>query len=264
MAKQILTDLDLVSTARVTNMGAPVGLDDAVRLRDLNSAVEGLAWKDSARVASVANINLAAPGANVDGVALSVNDRVLVKDQAAPTENGIYIFNGAATPMTRAPDASVGAELVNATLTIDEGTTNAATTWRQTAVNITLGVTSIAFAAFGASSPPASETTAGIAELATQAEVDTGTDDARIVTPLKLANWAGRLRKYATNVGDASNTTYTITHNLNSRDVVVEVFRNSGGYDSVQCDVERSSVNAVVLTFLTAPALNAYRVVVSG
>ena len=35
--------------------------------------------------------------------------------------------------------------------------------------------------------PPASETVKGVAEIATQAEVDAGTDDERIVTPLKLA-----------------------------------------------------------------------------
>ena len=39
--------------------------------------------------------------------------------------------------------------------------------------------------------PPASESVAGIAELATQGETDTGTDDLRIVTPLKLANASG-------------------------------------------------------------------------
>lgn len=42
-------------------------------------------------------------------------------------------------------------------------------------------------------SDPASETTAGIAELATQAETDAGTDDARIVTPLKLASFPAML-----------------------------------------------------------------------
>ncbi len=39
--------------------------------------------------------------------------------------------------------------------------------------------------------PPATEGQAGIAEIATQAETDTGTDDTRIVTPLKLANFVG-------------------------------------------------------------------------
>lgn len=38
------------------------------------------------------------------------------------------------------------------------------------------------------SESPASESVAGVAELATQTEVDTGSDDARIVTPAKLAN----------------------------------------------------------------------------
>lgn len=39
--------------------------------------------------------------------------------------------------------------------------------------------------------PAASETVAGVAELATQAEVDTGTDAERIVTPATLAAWSG-------------------------------------------------------------------------
>lgn len=37
----------------------------------------------------------------------------------------------------------------------------------------------------------ASETAAGIGEIATQTETNTGTDDARFVTPLKLENWTG-------------------------------------------------------------------------
>lgn len=46
----------------------------------------------------------------------------------------------------------------------------------------------------GGGGSPASETVAGIAELATQAETNTGTDDERIVTPLKLQT---RLAAYA-------------------------------------------------------------------
>jgi len=94
--------------------------------------------------------------------------------------------------------------------------------------------------------------------------VDAGTDDTRIVTPLKLNNLAGRVRKASTNIGDGSATTFTVTHNLNSRDVIVCVFPNSGQYDDVEVDVQRTSVNAVTLVFATAPATNAYRVVVIG
>ncbi len=42
-----------------------------------------------------------------------------------------------------------------------------------------------------AGTPDATETTKGKAEIATQSETDTGTDDTRIVTPLKLANYSG-------------------------------------------------------------------------
>jgi hypothetical protein len=63
------------------------------------------------------------------------------------------------------------------------------------------------------------------------------------------------------NVGDGTNTAYTITHNLNSRDVIVQVYDNAT-YDTVFVDTTRSTVNTVVLTFATAPASNAYRAVI--
>ncbi len=128
----------------------------------------------------------------------------------------------------------------------------------------TIGTTAVTWIPFGTSSPAASEVTAGVAELATQAEVDAGTDDTRIVTPLKLNNLAGRVRKVSANIGDGSATTFTVTHNLNSRDVIVRVFPNSGQFDDVEADVQRTSVNAVALVFATAPATNAYRVVAIG
>ena len=63
------------------------------------------------------------------------------------------------------------------------------------------------------------------------------------------------------NVGDGTNTSYAITHNLNSRDVIVQVYDNTT-YDTIFVDTVRTSVNVVTLTFATAPASNAYRVVI--
>jgi hypothetical protein len=97
--------------------------------------------------------------------------------------------------------------------------------------------------------------------LATQGETDTGTDDLRIVTPLKLATWASRPKRYSASIGDAAATQYTVTHNLNTLDCVVQVFLNSTGA-SVLVDILRTGVNAVRVDFAVAPALNAYRVVV--
>src|SRR5688500_14299535 len=102
----VLTDLDLNSVGTVTGLKAPVAASDAVRLTDLQAAVEGIAWKDSVVAASTANVTVANPGTAVfDGVTLTSGDRLLLKDQTAPEENGIYIFNGSGTALTRALDA---------------------------------------------------------------------------------------------------------------------------------------------------------------
>ena len=263
MARKFFTDIDMQSVSKITNLPAATADGDAVRFSQLNAAIEGLAWKDSCRVATQSNLNLASPGATIDGVTMASPDRVLVRAQTAGAENGIYIWNGASSAMTRSLDCSTFDELEQAVASVEEGT-SVGTTYRQTAVNGTLGTTTVTWAVFGTSAPSASESTAGTAELATQAETDAGTDDLRIVTPLKLATWSGRIKKVSSNIGDGSATTYTVTHNLNTRDVIVRLFPNSGQYDDVEVDVQRTSVNAVALVFASAPASNAYRVVVVG
>jgi hypothetical protein len=263
MARKFFTDLDLQSVSKVINVPSPTAAGDAVPKSYVDSAVEGLAWKDSARVGTQSNLNLSSPGATIDGITMVSQDRVLVRNQSTQSQNGIYVWNGASTALTRSLDASTFAELEQAIITIEEGT-DAGTTWRQTQINGTIDVSNVLFTSFAAAAPAASETTAGIAELATQAEVDAGTDDARILTPLKLANWSGRLRKVSTSIGDGSATSYVVTHNLNTRDVIIRVFPNSGQYDDVEVDVQRTSTTTATLVFATAPASNAYRVVVLG
>lgn len=223
----------------------------------------GLAWKDNVRVASTANLNLASPGATIDGVTMAVNDRVLVKDQTAPEENGLYGWNGAAVAMTRTTDADSVSELRSAIVSVDEGTANGDTTWRQTALPATLGTDPVVWAAFGADVPQATETLAGKAEIATQGETDTGTDDQRIVTPAKLANWAGRGLEYAADIGDGVNTQYTVSHSFGSRDVQVIVRENSGAYRVVEAGLSMPTTNTVQVDFASAPSLNAYRVYIS-
>jgi hypothetical protein len=223
--------------------------------------VEGIAWKDSVRVASQTNVNLASPGATIDAITMVSGDRVLVKAQTTAAENGIYVWNGAATPMTRSLDANTADELEQATTTVEEGT-NGGTTYRQTAVNFTLGSGSVVWSQFGASVGAASETSQGIAELATQAEVDTGTDDARIVTPLKLATWSGRTKRAQGTIGDGSTTQIDVTHNFATRDIIVQVFQASGSYEQVHCDVSLPNTNTARLNFAAAPASNSLRVVV--
>lgn len=257
---------DLVSdgVAKVTNLPAPSNDSDAATKGYVDSAVEGLNWKDSVRVASTANLTISGPGAAIDGVTLSANDRVLVKDQSDASENGIYIFNGAAVAMTRAVDADSFAKLEQATVTVEEGTANEGATFRQTELNGTLDTDDLLFVSFGSDTPAATTTVAGKVELATQAEVDTGTDADRAVTPATLAGWSGRMREVVQTIGDGSATSFNVDHNLNNRDVTVEVFRNSGSYESVIADVTRPTVNRVTVAFAAAPASSAFRVVVHG
>ena len=262
-SKPYLVDIDLGGIAKVINAQAPVAAADLTTKAYVDALIEGLAWKDNARVSTQANTTIASPGATVDGITMVANDRVLVRAQTTQTENGVYIWNGAAVAMTRANDASTFDELENAVVGVDEGT-SAGTQWRQSAVNGVLGTNNVLWGSFGTSAPAASETVSGIAEIATQAETDAGTDDLRIVTPLKMATYAGRVKKFTQVIGDASATSIAVNHNLNTRALHVGVFQDSGTFDLVDCEVELTSVNQATFKFNTAPALNALRVTIIG
>jgi hypothetical protein len=101
----------------------------------------------------------------------------------------------------------------------------------------------------------ATTTNKGIVELATGAETNALTDTARAVTPASLAS----LRYVATGVGSAA--TWTVTHNLNSKDVIVQIYQITTG-DTVECDVTRSTVNTAVLGFCATQDLTDLRVLV--
>ena len=253
----------MLGTTRIVDLPDPSAAQEPATKNYVDNAVEGLAWKDSSRVATQSNLNLASPGAAIDGVTMVSGDRFLARAQTAAEDNGIYIWNGAAVPATRALDASTSDELEQAITSIEEGT-SAGSTFRQTAVNFTLATDPVTWVTFGTSAPSATETTAGIAEIATQAETDAGTDDATFITPLKLATWSGRIRKVSASFGDGSATQYDVTHNLNTDDVHVAVYRTSGAKDEILCDIGRPSVNAVRLNFAVAPTTNQFRCVVIG
>lgn len=70
-------------------------------------------------------------------------------------------------------------------------------------------------------------------------------------------------RKATASVGNGTNTSFAVTHNLGTRDVQVQVYDNAS-YDTVECDVVRTDANNVTVSFTVAPANDAYRVVVIG
>lgn len=261
MARLINTDLDFNSVAKAINLPAPTNPGDAVPMSYVDALVQGLAWKDSARVASSSNINLTSPGATIDAVTMVSGDRVLIKSQTATTENGVYIWNGSAVAMTRSLDADTFNELEMAIITVEEGT-SAAATLRQSAVNGVIGTNAVTWVAFGSSAPASNEITAGIAQVATQAETDAGVIDTDMVTPLKLATYAGRAKRYASTFGDGAATSYVITHNLGTTDVQVFIQETGGSKRQIDAEIQITSTNSVTIITKTAPASNAYRVVI--
>lgn len=65
----------------------------------------------------------------------------------------------------------------------------------------------------------------------------------------------------ASDVGNGTDKTFTITHNQNTKDIVVLVRSNSSPYEQVFTDIEFDNVNSFKVKFAIAPASSAYRVI---
>jgi|TARA_R110000823_G_scaffold180316_1_gene312627 hypothetical protein len=102
----------------------------------------------------------------------------------------------------------------------------------------------------------------GVSEIATQAEVDAGSDSTRYVTPATLASHIGNKQGFAGNWPSSNTASQSITHGLNSLDVLVQVVLISTG-DTVFCGVERDGVNTVIITTSGTTTANTLRVLVS-
>ena len=111
----------------------------------------GIFWKEPCEVASVAAVNLANPGTDTfDGVQLSSGDRILIRAQANSDleQNGIYVFNGSSSALTRAGDADTKEELQSAAVFINSGSTFADQAFVETATINTLGSDDVVFVRF--------------------------------------------------------------------------------------------------------------------
>lgn len=110
------------SATRITNLAEPSADSDAATKYYVDAARSGLDVKNSVKAATTANITLSNTQ-TIDGVALSVGDRVLVKDQTTASQNGIYVV--ASSSWTRSTDADAPAELNPGTFVfVEQGTIN--------------------------------------------------------------------------------------------------------------------------------------------
>ena len=197
------------------------GDDSLVNKSYVDAVANGLDVKASVKVATTANLAATYNNGNgtltassngaisVDGVTLSVNDRVLVKDQSTQTQNGFYKVTatgsgGAAFVLTRTPDADAASELTGGAFTfVEEGTANADNGFVLTTNGTpTLGTTNITFEQFSG----AGQISAGDGLTKTGNTIDVvGTAD-------KITVSANALTIASTYVGQSSITTLgTIT-----------------------------------------------------
>lgn len=111
-----------MSGQKITNLAEPTADSDAATKYYVDAARSGLDIKNSVKAATTGNITLSGTQV-IDGVTLSVGDRVLVKDQSTASQNGIYIV--AAGAWTRSTDADAPTELNPGTFVfVEQGTIN--------------------------------------------------------------------------------------------------------------------------------------------
>lgn len=163
-------DLVFVGGGTVTGLPDPTNPSDAANMNYVDARVAGLSWKQPAVAATTAplppaiydngatgvgaTLTASAPGALpvIDGITLAVGERLLVKNQAVPTDNGIYDVTdvGGAGPwiLTRSADLDTAAEADNATVFVTDGTAQAGSGWTQTTDISLIGTQGLTFVQF--------------------------------------------------------------------------------------------------------------------
>ena len=127
----------------------PSNAADVATKNYVDSAVSSdIYWKEPCRVATTANIDLSSAPAAIDGVTLASDDRVLVKDQTTQSQNGVYVFAGSGSAMTRSSDCDSAAEINGAAVFVKEGSTSADQGFTQTGEIVTLGSNNVVWVQF--------------------------------------------------------------------------------------------------------------------
>lgn len=264
---------------KLTEVESPTAGKDAANKEYVDEKVAGLAWKKPVQVATAAALPActgAGSGATrtltansneileVDGVKLeTLGQRVLVKNQATEKDNGLYELTtkgtaGAKWVLTRTPDANTEAELLQATAMVEEGTVNKETYWSNTTKpGFTVDTTALVF----------TEIQNGTALKADEVYIHRSGSTFELkpdaVEPAEPAEGAvssegeGATRKKTFRLrGNAALTEFTLTHNLNTRQVLVQGQEASAGKPGVpiELDWEPTSANAIKIIFPSAPA----------
>ncbi len=297
IATKFLTGVDL-NNQRGRAFADPSAATDAVTKQYVDNLLDGLRWKTAVRAATTANGTLATAYENgdvIDGITLATGDRILIKDQTTQTENGIYLVAASGAP-ARTSDADSTTELNAATALVLSGTVNADKAYTQTTDNPTVGSSNIVWVQFGGGGSYTADGNGIELSGSTFALELDGTTLTKSATGLRIGSGAAGAglieasgvlavgagtgitvnandvaidttvvaRVYSTTVGNASATSFTVTHSLGTRAVLVGIFETATPYTEVFADVVHTSTTAIDVTFATAPTSAQYTVVVHG
>jgi len=159
-----------------------------------------------------ATITIPFPGFldSLDGVPITANMRLLIKNEANQAWNGVYVYNST-TLITRAEDMDTAAGLAGGDFVfVISGNTYADTGWVQTTDNIVVGTSNIVFVQFSGSGTY----TAGPGLTLTGTQFSVNTDD--ITTAIVAGNVVVKANAAFTtpNIGAAIGTSIDLTGNV--------------------------------------------------
>jgi len=272
-----------VSSKKITSLAAPTADADAATKAYVDSVAEGLDIKESCVAATTAalpavtyNNGTGGVGATltadangalaaIDGVTLVVNERVLIKNQVAELQNGIYVVttvgDGATDfVLTRAGDmdGSPASEIPGAFTFIEEGTTNADNGFVCTTnAPVTMGTTAITFSQFSG----AGQITAGDGLAKTGDVLSVNVDDVTtaIVGDAVIVKTSANLT--TPNIGVANGDSFTASG------VITATGNVSGGNITTAAAMDSATINTTgeaTLASAIVSDLTAGRVVLSG
>jgi len=173
-----------LNSQKITNLADPTGDNDAANKGYVDGVAQGLDIKDSVVVATTANITLSGTQ-TIDGVSVSADNRVLVKNQSTGSQNGLYLCK--AGSWTRTDDLAAGADAAGMFTFAEQGTANGdkgfvCTTNKGSA---TVGSDSLAFSQFSSTG----EVTAGngLDKSGTELSLDLKSNGGLVIESTELA-----------------------------------------------------------------------------